>query len=51
MSTEENKATARRLQEESFGGGKPELVDDLLAPTSSVTTLTSRQERSEEHKP
>jgi predicted ester cyclase len=32
MSAEENKAAARRLQEESFGGGKPELVDDLLAP-------------------
>ena len=32
MSTEENKAKARRLQEESFGGGKPELVDELLDP-------------------
>jgi len=32
MSAEENKATARRLQEESFGGGKPELVDELLDP-------------------
>ena len=32
MSTEDNKAAARRLQEESFGGGKPELVDELLDP-------------------
>ncbi len=32
MSTEENKAKVRRLQEESFGGGKPELVDELLHP-------------------
>ena len=32
MSTEENKAMMRRLMEESFGGGKPELVDDLLDP-------------------
>jgi hypothetical protein len=32
MSTKENKATSRRLQEESFGVGKPELVDDLLNP-------------------
>jgi predicted ester cyclase len=32
MSTEENKATVRRLQEESLGGGKPELVDELLDP-------------------
>jgi predicted ester cyclase len=32
MSTEENKATSRRLMEESFGEGKPELVDDLLDP-------------------
>ena len=30
--TEENKATVRRFMEESFGGGKPELVDELLAP-------------------
>jgi predicted ester cyclase len=29
---EENKATVRRLMEESFGGGKPEMVDDLLDP-------------------
>jgi steroid delta-isomerase-like uncharacterized protein len=29
---EENKAIVRRLMEESFGGGKPELVDDLLDP-------------------
>ena len=32
MSMEENKAIVRRLMEESFGGGKPELVDDLLDP-------------------
>jgi predicted ester cyclase len=32
MSTEENKAMVCRLMEESFGGGKPELVDDLLDP-------------------
>ena len=32
MSTEENKAVVRRFIEEAFGGGKPELVDDLLAP-------------------
>jgi predicted ester cyclase len=32
MSAEENKAAVRRLQEESFGGGKPELVDELLDP-------------------
>ena len=30
MSAEENKAVVRRLMEESLGGGKPELVDDLL---------------------
>jgi steroid delta-isomerase-like uncharacterized protein len=30
--TEENKATVRRFMEESFGGGKPELVDELLDP-------------------
>ncbi len=29
---EENKAIVRRLMEESFGGGKPELVEDLLDP-------------------
>jgi steroid delta-isomerase-like uncharacterized protein len=32
MSAKENKATARRFMEESFGGGKPNLVDDLLDP-------------------
>ncbi len=32
MSMEENKAIVRRFMEESFGGGKPELVDDLLDP-------------------
>jgi len=32
MSVEENKAKAQRLLEEAFGEGKPELVDDLLAP-------------------
>ena len=32
MSTEENKATVRRLMEESFGEGKPELVYGLLDP-------------------
>jgi predicted ester cyclase len=30
MSVEGNKATVRRFMEESFGEGKPELVDDLL---------------------
>ncbi len=30
MSAEENKAIVRRLMEESLGGGKPELVDELL---------------------
>ncbi len=30
--TEENKALVRRFMEESFGGGYPELVDDLLDP-------------------
>jgi predicted ester cyclase len=30
MSAQRNKATARRFMEESFGGGKPELVDELL---------------------
>ena len=30
--TEENKATVRRFMEESFGGGNPELVDELLDP-------------------
>ena len=29
---EENKENVRRLLEESLGGGKPELVDDLLDP-------------------
>src|SRR5215212_11355187 len=32
MSAEENKEKVRRFMEESFGGGKPELVDDLLDP-------------------
>jgi predicted ester cyclase len=32
MSAEDNKAVVRRFMEESFGGGKPELVDDLLDP-------------------
>ena len=32
MSTEENKRISRRLQEEVFGQGKLELVDELLAP-------------------
>jgi predicted ester cyclase len=32
MSAEENKAKVRLLLEEAFGEGKPELVDDLLAP-------------------
>ncbi len=32
MSAQENKETVRRLMEESFGGGRPELVDDLLDP-------------------
>ena len=32
MSAEGNKATVRRLMKESLGGGKPELVDDLLDP-------------------
>jgi steroid delta-isomerase-like uncharacterized protein len=32
MSAEDNKATVRRFMEEAFGGGKPELVDDLLDP-------------------
>jgi predicted ester cyclase len=32
MSAEENKAIVRRFMEEAFGGGKPELVDDLLDP-------------------
>jgi predicted ester cyclase len=30
MSAEENKEKVRRFMEESFGGGKPELVDELL---------------------
>jgi steroid delta-isomerase-like uncharacterized protein len=30
MATEENKEKVRRLMEESLGGGKPELVDELL---------------------
>jgi hypothetical protein len=30
MSAEENKKKVRRLLEESLGGGKPELVDELL---------------------
>ena len=32
MSTEVNKAVVRRFMEESFGEGKPELVDELLDP-------------------
>ena len=32
MSTEETKATVRRLMEETFGGGKLEPVDELLDP-------------------
>jgi predicted ester cyclase len=30
VSIEENKTVVRRLMEESLGGGKPELVDELL---------------------
>ena len=32
MAPEENKAIVRRFMEDSFGGGKPELVDELLDP-------------------
>jgi hypothetical protein len=32
VSTEENKIVSWRLQEEVFGQGKLELVDELLAP-------------------
>ncbi len=32
MSAEENKAAVRRLYEEAFGEGKPELIDELLDP-------------------
>ena len=32
MATEENKGIVRRFMQESFGGGKPELVDELLDP-------------------
>jgi steroid delta-isomerase-like uncharacterized protein len=32
MSAEENKVKARRLMEEAFGEGKPDLVDELLSP-------------------
>jgi steroid delta-isomerase-like uncharacterized protein len=32
MSAEVNKEKVRRFMEESFGGGKPELVDELLDP-------------------
>ena len=32
MSAQENKKKARRLMEEAFGQGKPELVNDLLDP-------------------
>jgi predicted ester cyclase len=32
MATEEDKAIVRRFLEESFGGGKPALVDELLDP-------------------
>ena len=32
MSTQDNKTIVRRFLEESLGGVKPELVDDLLAP-------------------
>ena len=33
MTAEENKAKVRRLMEESFGQGKPKLVDELLDPS------------------
>ncbi len=32
MSAEQSKAAVSHLMEESFGGGKLEMVDDLLAP-------------------
>ena len=32
MSTEENKRISWRLQEDVFGQGKPEMVEELLAP-------------------
>jgi SnoaL-like polyketide cyclase len=33
MAAEENKAKVRRLMEESFGQGKPKLVDELIDPS------------------
>lgn len=32
MSGEERKAAVRRLMEEAFGGGRPEVVDEVLDP-------------------
>jgi hypothetical protein len=37
MSTEENKATARRAIEEGWNQGHVAVFDELNAPTSSIT--------------
>ena len=39
MSTEENKAIARRLIEETWNQGNLATVDELMAPAMLVTTL------------
>ena len=38
MSTEENKATARRWSEELWGQGNMAVADEIIAPSTSVTT-------------
>ncbi len=51
MSAEEKKAKVRRLLEEAFGQGKPELVDELLVPDFVCYDPTVRQARSGEQIP
>ena len=36
MGAEENKEKARRLMEEAFGGGKVEVIDEVLDPNSEA---------------
>ncbi len=46
MSAEENKEKARRLYEEAFGQGKPEVLDELVDPDFVCWDPNAEAERS-----